>query len=214
MKRAFIFTIFIIWCYCSFAQSTIIEYRKILNDGKDLAIKTISKDLYEKGQASLVLSLMYESSIQEDVEKSGYSLIMGFYSPNQSRIIPLNGKLLLKTSTDKVITLKQVSNDWIDTFDPSNGLSNYFSRSHYWPENRYRVVGKYPIRAEELKTLISEGIIKIRFETNGPSIDFDYPSEEIIENEKKKKEPNNLIGYNLSILYSAINNHLSPYVGF
>ena len=71
----------------------------------------------------------------------------------------------------------------------------------------YRVFGKYPLSEEDLDAIVNEGVIKIRFETTGGTVENSYPASESIRVGLKKTE-GNLISMKLSPLYKDLKRNI------
>lgn len=215
-------TLLLLACFsiCIYAQSPYIEYRKVLDNGDNISIKTNAVSIKEKGQQDLGFSLMYETSMKENPEMSGYSLFVTFLSYREDWIIPLDGKLLIRTSSGKVISLHQsVSND-ITLYDPETGYENntylrsaYDHYDDYRSSNVYRKFGKYPINEDDLKCIIEEGIIKVRIETTGSSLECEYPAEEEVR-VNRRRESQNIVRFTLLPYYNALIENIDSYTTF
>ena len=220
MKRFLLFALSLALTISAYAQSPHIEFRKVLNNGDGLCIKTKAASIKEKGQQEIGVSLMYETAMKENPEMSGYSLFITFLSYRDDWVVPLDGKLLIRTSSGKVITLQQTVPNGITYYDPETGYENnsyirsaYDHYDQYRNSNVYRKFGKYPINDEDLKSIIDEGIIKIRMETTGSSIECEYPAEEEVR-VNRKKENHNIVSFTLLPYYNALIENIDPYTTF
>lgn len=220
MKRLFLVSISIALTISAVAQSQFIEFRKVLNNGDGLSVKTKAALIKERGQQEIGISLMYETAMKEKPEMSGYSLFITFLSYRDDWVVPLDGKLLIRTSSGKVISLQQTIADGITYYDPNTGYENnsylrsaYDHYDQYRSSKVYRKFGKYPIDEEDLKSIIDDGIIKIRLETTGSSFECEYPVEEEIK-VNRKKENHNIVSFTLLPYYNALIEHIDPYTTF
>ena len=220
MKRFFMLITLLALTSSVFAQSQYIEYRKVLDNGDKLSLKTKAAAIKEKGQQELGISLMYETAMKENPEMRGFSLFITFLSYRDDWVVPLDGKLLIRTSSGKVISLQQTVPNGITLFDPESGYENntylrsaYDHYDQYRNSNVYRKFGKYPINDEDLKSIIDEGAIKIRLETTGLSVECEYPAEEEIR-VNRKKESHNIVSFTLIPYYNALIENIDPYTTF
>lgn len=202
----------------AFAQSTFIDYRKVLNEGQAIEVKTVGATIKEKGQLQLTVALMYETNIKEDRQQSGYSLVVNTLISHQDWQFPLNGKLLIRTTKGEVFTLTQVLNEGFRFYNPANGFRDYRGKNDTKYDGyryQYDIIGKYPIDEEALRTIIVDGIIKIRLETTGQSVECTYPETEMVYNRKThKREPKNLFSYVMIPYYNTLIANIDPYTTF
>lgn len=203
------------------AQSTYIEYRKVLDNSDNVSIKTKEVFLNEKGQTPLGFSFMYETSMIESPENQGYSLFITFKTLSEKAEIPYEGKLLIRTVNGKVISLTQSTQRAVTLFNPESGFPNvsYLKSAfdHYDDIRRanvYKKFGKYPISEDDLLAIVNEGIVKIRLETTASSIECEYPAEESIRVKLTKKENHNIASYTLTPYYEALLNNIDTTRGF
>lgn len=222
MKRIVFIIMFIALTVSALAQNNFnfLEYHKILDNGEKVSIKTKTALIREKGQPEIGISLMYETAMKENPEMSGYSLFVTFLSYRDDWVFPLDGKLLMRTTSGKVISLQQTLSNRITLYDPETGYENntyHLSASDHYDQSRgsivYRKVGKYPIIDEDLRSIIEEGIIKVRLETTGDSVECQYPAAEELK-VNRKKETHNIASFALLPYYNALLENVDPYTTF
>lgn len=204
----------------AFAQSKYIEYRKVLDNGEKISIKTNPVEIKEKKQQTIGLSFMYETSMKEDPDKTGYSLFITFISDREDWIVPYGGKLLIRTGSGKVISLIHSIKDGITLYRADNGFeNNVYSANEFVRRNEfsgtayYRKFGKYPIDEADLALIMEEGIIKIRLETTGSNVECEYPEVETVKI-NRKKEQRNIVSHLLQPYYNALLDNIDPYNSF
>lgn len=200
------------------AQSEYLEYRKVLDEGGKVSIKTKAATIEEDGQQSLGVSLMYESAMKENPALAGYSLFITFFSHSEDCVAPLDGGLLIRTTSGRELTLRQTVSKGITLYSPETGYEN----NAYYPSaytnrdaegNVYRKVGKYPISEEALKSIIDEGIVQLRLETTDSAVECEYPAKEPVR-VKHKRVSRNIVGHTLLPYFTALVENISPYTTF
>ena len=221
MKRLIIITAIMAFTTSAFAQSQYIEYRKILDNGEKISIKTKAANIKEKGQHEIGISIMYETAMKENPAMSGHSLFITFLTDREDWQVPFGGKLLIRTSSGQVISLKQTTQDGITLYDSETGYENktylrsaYDHFDRFKNRNIYLIFGKYPIGNAELRSIIEEGVIKIRLETTGDNIECEYPVTEYIRVNAKEVTNNNIVSYTLSPYYKSLIENIDPKTTF
>lgn len=219
MKKYLLVVLYTAFSLNCLAQNKLIEYRKILDNGENLSIKTVPVEIVVSKEPILDISLMYETKMKENPSMSGYSLFLFYYSRKDGNIIPLNGKLLIRTTSGKVISLSQSTDNGItlfngdDSFETSVYIPSEWMGDGWIFPNYYRKFGKYPISESDLNAIINEGIIKIRIETTAGSIEGEYnKTKKIMVN--GKKESRNIVSAKLLPYYNALIENLDPYTTF
>lgn len=224
MKRIIIAAIATALAFNGFAQPKYIEFHKVLDDGTAIAVKTKPAVIKEKGQADITISLMYETVMKENASMSGYSLFIRAVVYRDDWMVPLNGKLLIRTVSGKVISLSQSVPNGISMYSLYNGETGrdnvdynpqkYIGYDSYRGATIYEIFGKYPIREGDLKSIVEEGIVKIRMETTGSNIECEYPAEEDIRSSLFKKTHGNVVKLALAPYYDALIINVDPHINF
>lgn len=151
---------------------------------------TQEDEFYPKGQTHFGVSWQVCNDLCDSIPdtKFHFFLILSYKSYNDSENIPFGGKLLLKTTKDEIISASNVADYKIITYDPKDG----FQRSLYTHEyvdggyiSSYINRGKYEISQENIVKLATDGVVKIRIETNSESIDINLPATEQVKVGKK-----------------------------
>ena len=217
MKKLFLFFVYMLSICTLYAQTANLKYLK-LHEGGGRSLMTDEMQIAEKGQLTLNVALMYESKINDLGKTPGYSLILSFLSERQDWYVPFEGKLLLKTSSGKVISLSQNAEDGMSGYSPETGyFDNMYRRSSYFTSvsgtTYYTKFGKYPISLDELNTIFDEGIIKIRIETTGSYVECVYPVSEKVKVGNNRSE-RNLFAATISALYVELTKNIDPHFRF
>lgn len=219
----------IILCVCAsisvFAQS--LDFRKIVPGGFALAseFQKVSPSLPKSSsyayQSDLYMSVKYDKIASRDYTHTGFYLILRFYTKEEDFYTPASGQAKFRTTTGKVIDLTTVGGPQkrIIWYDPLDGSQNDISclRGSYYDldkkgetEYLYRITCYCPISEANLLTLISEGIVKVRLETNKNYFECSFKDS---ENKTMNGVPMeiNVPGYVLNQLYNVVKENIDPY---
>lgn len=196
-----------------------IYYRTITEEG--LRMRTDFRSLQSKGQKQLDLALQYEDYSNEDNDhRSGYYLIIRFLDTDESLNVPQGGKVLIKTTTGTVIESEQLIDlrGSLKEIDPRNGLRetclhHCYSHHNEYVGQVYQTTSKYYLTEEQIKALVDEGIVKIRIQTTGESLECVYPTSEFIKVGRERSEVNKAANL-LQSLYTVLLNNIDPYTTF
>ena len=215
MKKITILLILLISTTAIYAQK--LHYRKIYEDG--ITLRTEYMPLSSNGQKTLFCALRYET--HEDPEmNSGYSILIQFLDRDSHLNVPQEGKLLIRTSKGDILSLTQTlplngflqeispSRGWKDTGQSHNGFARYINDIAY-----YQTTSQYYISDEDLDKIVKDGIIKIRIQTTGESIECNYPVSEFIKVKREKQEVNKAADM-FSKLFTVLYNNIDPYTNF
>lgn len=184
------------------AQS--IKFRHILEpDG--LSVMTTKMSVSSWGEKTLDYALQFEQS-PKDNQNWGYTLHIYFTVVNPDEYVPKGGKLLIRTTKDEVLNLQDCGTDYFIEYNSESNFEDIQKRtSSYLDENirqRFIAHGKYIITEEELQTLMSDGVIKIRIETTKDPIQCEY-----------KPGKTNKTAEALQKLYNALITNIDLYYG-
>lgn len=163
-----------------------IEYIKILEDKWEYMTKTE----YSHGLGIAFQVMHYTTQEKEGIDD--YYLIISKGVNNGERI-PAEARLLLKTSDGEIITLSnniesESSGLLCWCYDAIGRLS---SRETVERKDRYQSIrGRYKLEKTVLEKIRDKGIIKVRIETTGDSIDINYPEKENIWKNKTRTYAN------------------------
>lgn len=175
MKRLIIACLFFAVSFSINAQD--IEFRYILEpDG--LSVMTTTQDVFSFSAKPLEYALQFEESSVE-VQNLGYTLHIYFAVDDRKLYVPKGGKLLIKTTKDEVLNLEDCGTDYFIGYNSESGNYKIMERQYRYYDtsfkrNRYKVHGKYVISEDELRTLMTDGVAKIRIETTGEPIQCEY----------------------------------------
>ncbi len=118
-----------------------------------------------------------------------FFMILTFSILDKSTEIPEGGKLLIKTGNNEVISSANETSGSILAYSPATGYREDISCHEYVPGrlvSSYKIRGKYELQADDIVKMAENGVIKLRIETNGESIDVNLPLEEQIKVGKDK----------------------------
>lgn len=196
-----------------------IYYRTITEDG--MRMRTDFRSLLSKGQKQLDMALQYEEYSNEDSDHpSGYYLLIRYFDTDRDFNVPRGGKLLIKTTTGYVIESEQLLelNGAMNETNPKNGWKETYLHHSYSHHNEYigslyQTTSKYYLTEEQIKALIDEGIVKIRIQTTGDSIECVYQAQEFIKVGRERSEVNKAANL-LQSLYTVLLNNIDPYTTF
>lgn len=183
MKKCIFVILFIAFTISLNAQS--IKYRRLL-DPDGLSIMTTNLEVFPWGEKKIEYALQYEVAPVEGMHQ-GFYLNVYFTSRDKSDYVPAGGKLLIRTTSGKIIALidcggqsfREFSSEY-NSEESEPRSASYFDKA--LNELMYRVHAKYPISDEDLALLREEGVIKIRIETTGDAVELSYK-----EDAKKNK---------------------------
>lgn len=174
MKRFIIASLLCVVSVSINAQT--IKFRHILEpDG--LSVMTTKMSVYSWGEKTLDYALQFEQSAENN-QNWGYTLHIYFFVDTQDKYVPKGGKLLIRTTKDEVLNLQDCGTDHFIEYDSElNGIRTEGRTSSDLDLNlnvRYIAHGKYIISEEDLQTLMTDGVIKIRIETTKDPIQCEY----------------------------------------
>ena len=201
MKR---FIIAYLLCVVSVSiNAQTIKFRHILEpDG--LSVMTTKKSVSTWGVKTLDYALQFEQS-SEDNQNWGYTLHIYFIADTQDQYVPKGGKLLIRTTKDEVLNLQDCGTDHfieyglrVNTFDRQERTSFYFDE---YAKQRFIAHGKYIITEEELQTLMSDGVIKIRIETTQDPIQCEYKPGKTNKTAEARQKLYNVLIPNIDLYY-------------
>lgn len=137
------------------------------------SISTSSKMIVVFGKGGIYYSLL--NVIQPEGDEQYY--ISTILPSTNDFNIPKDGLLLIKTGSNKVIECKQIleeheSSDPIGTYDRTVKVITH------------HISGMFKVSLEDLKSIASDGIIKVRIDTSNGYRDWDYKK----KNQEKSKE--------------------------
>lgn len=205
MKKLTLILVILIYSISISAQD--IKFRRLLDDG-GISIMTTTLRVFPWGGRAIEYALQYEAAPVEGMYQ-GYYLHVYFNSDINTLQIPQGGKILLKTTQGNIISLVDCGEKEFKEYDTYYNSTNYsYRKKSYYDDtmrtHRYKIHGKYIISEEELTQIINEGVIKIRIETNGDNIEYNYKNNDIQKN-KTAKVINNL--------YCKLLSQINPYYG-
>ena len=205
MKHFFLFAVALLFTLSANAQG--IKFRRLL-EADGLSVMTTKLEVFPWGEKKIEYALQYVVAPVEDMHQ-GYYLNVYLDVDNQSQYIPKRGKLLIRTAKENVISLTDVGTEEYREYNPEYNLPQNVSRStsfydEFYKRVRYTIQGKYPISKEELQMLMDEGVIKIRIETTGGSVECSY-----------KVDPNrqNKTAEVITKLHNTLISNIDPYYG-
>lgn len=156
---------------------------------------TTDESYRPKGQKGFEVAFQVYNDINEPNpdNKLRFFLILTFNTYDKDSQIPSGGKLLIKTGKDEVISSINEVDGSILAYSPTTGWRDDIS-CHQWISgsygSSYDIRGKYELTPEDITKIVTDGVIKIRVETNGESIDINLPLEETVKIGKEKKNLN------------------------
>lgn len=222
----------LILCACAsvsvFAQS--LAFRKIAPEGFALAseFQKLSPSLPKSSayayQTDLYVSVKYDKIASRDYTHTGYYLILRFYTSEEDYYTPTSGQAKFKTVTGKVIDLTTGGGPRMNViwYDSADGYQNDINcvRSGYYDLNGngkseylYMITCYCPISETDLLTLISDGIVKVRLETNKNYFECGFKDSETKTMNGVPMEIN-VPGYILNQLYNVVKENVDPYTKF
>lgn len=190
MKRVLLVVELILFCVPMFSQG--IKYIKLTEERWEFMTE---EEVYrQKNERTFSMMFQVYNDIEEIIpeNKLRYYMILTF-SNNGSPQIPERGKLLIKTGKDEVISSVNEEGEQILSYDSATGYSSFLLCKDYVSNkyfSYYRIRGKYELMREDLDKILTDGVVKMRVETSGESIDVEFPLEEVIRVEKEKQKTN------------------------
>ena len=175
MKRFVLAILLLSFAFSLNAQS--IKYRRLL-DPEGLSVMTTNLEVFPWGEKKIEYALQYEIAPIEEMHQ-GYYLNVYFSSHDKDLFVPAQGKLLIRTTKNNIISLTDSGESSFREFNPEFNLESTSYRSTSYFDDvlkrvMYTVHAKYPISEEDLKLLKDEGVIKIRIETTGAAVECNY----------------------------------------
>ena len=227
MKRIICIAVsLIIGINCLEAQE--LGYRKISGESLSLASKfeklkpSLPQTNSDAYRTDLYVSIRYDDWHSEKYDYTGYSIVFRCYVYDGNFYFPSNGKCLIKTTTGKIIALTTTGgrdNHLQFEFNPEDG-SIYDSGSDYGiyylgsfgdtSEYCYQITCYSNLSEDDIMSLITEGIVKIRLETTGAYIECDYKDYESKKVDHEKVQIN-IPGYTIKGMYQAVKACIDPY---
>lgn len=192
MRKIVLFLLLLILSMPVFSQQQV-NYIKLTDDRWEFMTK--EESFYPKNQKDFRVSFQVYNDINEPnlENRLRFFLILTFDSYDKNTEIPSGGKILLKTGKEEVIASTNEVNGSILAFNPATGDPDHISCHEYVPGryfSSYKIRGKYELFMEDIIKMMNDGVIKIRVETNGESIDINLPLEETVKVGKEKKNFN------------------------
>ena len=201
MKRILLSILLVFTFTPSFAQG--VQYIKLTDDRWEFM--TTEESFTLKGQTNFGVSLQVYNEIKESNPEARlrFFLILSYQTYDQGESIPAGGKLLMRTGKDEVFNFVNDVEGDILAYSPTSGFSEDISRHQYVSgsySSYYINRGKYELTKDEVKKLATDGVVKIRIETNGESIDINLPATEQIKIGKERQNINKFAFYFMKML--------------
>lgn len=216
MRKIALFFVLLIINWPVFSQQ--IKYVKLTDDCWEFM--TTDESFHPKGERYFSVAYQVYNYINESNpdNKIRYFLILSFrtYDYDRDIEIPSGGRLLIKTGTEDVISSTNDANRSIRVYSQTSGYSEIISCHEYVAKEYgsfYIIRGKYELTFEDITKMVTNGVIKIRVETTGESIDINLPLEESIKVGKEKKTLNRL-GASVAAMVALSDSIFNPLKSF
>ena len=172
----------------SFAQD--LKYIKLTEERWEFMTREEKLGSKEGGTVNVSYQVYNDIKEPNPDAKLRFFLILSYETSNQYERIPLNGKLLIRSGKDEVFTfVNEVEDGLILAYSPKTGYPEFIG-CHVSVSGTYINRGKYELSMDEVSKLGKDGVVKIRIETNGESIDINLPAKERIKIDKERKDVN------------------------
>lgn len=190
MKRVLLVVALIMFGAPMFSQG--VKYIKLTDERWEFMTE---EEVYrQKNETTFSMMFQVYNDIEEIIpeNKLRYYLILTFSNNGNPKILE-RGKLLIKTGKDEIVSSVNEAGKEIWAYDSATGYSSplpckdYVSNKYF---SYYKIRGKYELMLEDLAKILADGVVKMRVETSGESIDVEFPLEEIIKVEKEKQKIN------------------------
>lgn len=213
MKKIVILVSFLLFSLPLFSQN--VRYIKLTDNFWEFM--TIDEPYTPKGERSFNIAFQVCDYINEPNpdDRLAFYLILTFNEPSYSSLrIPNGGNLLIKTGKGEIISSVNEADESIPAYSPSNGaVKDIPCHQVDNTVNKCYIRGLYKLLPEDLSKMESDGVIKIRVETNGDNIDVNLPLEEQIKI-GKKKIVDNKFSISVRTLYLLIQDVYNPLKNF
>lgn len=156
----------------AFAANAQIEFRRL--EGEALIMKARSCEVQPFGKKAIEYFFVYDS--RETSNDAVYALEISYVTKDKGQAIPDGGKLLLRLGDGTVLELQDCGRDGIVDYSTeweTQPTSHRYS-SRYNKGTEYIYFGRYPMTVEQYRSVIENGIAKIRVQTLADMVECEY----------------------------------------